>query len=290
MNKLRVGFLVVCLMTIVGLRAESVLSDGMEWVNVIYPDEPQLPESVIERVVIDGDTVVNGFDCLKLYRINPQDDKVLVNVLRVEDDKIYFLPSTKSKQWLIMYDFALKPGEGCTFYAPPYYWNDDSEEYALSIKSYMKCVSVSESGDGSGFSSMQMEEFADEASSVSLGTGEWIKGIGSLKGFLNPIYLNADGYGGELLKVYNGKTLIWENTKSEVVAVSSDETLTVTKSGDNCSIELGGIGESSEVEVYSLDGTLLYHRRNTSDKCIVDIPKQGIYIVKVDQKVLKLKI
>lgn len=113
--------------------AQDYFKDGMEWVQCVSGTHEPNPVTVVETVTLDGDTVVDGMDALKMWVTNDKTQvRELVAVVRTEGDRVLFRNGAVTDGWRLMYDFGLQPGEGC-------YVCNVSDNLT---RTYVKCVEV----------------------------------------------------------------------------------------------------------------------------------------------------
>jgi hypothetical protein len=164
----------------------NIVNDHNSWAILCYGFGYQgtICNVETEYVFFEGDIIINDKSYKQIYSCT---DKLHQNVvykglMREEDQKVYFFPVGKEKEYLI-YDFSLKEGMSI-----------DYEDYICSlpwtIPLYVKSVDFIEiNGE-----MKKRIQFGDPNYDWILDT--WIEGIGSMNGILYPCYnlFSAGGF------------------------------------------------------------------------------------------------
>lgn len=248
-------FLLLAVLLAIPATAQNYFGDGMKWESKVSGSSSPFPETHIETVYLQGDTIVNGAQCLKMWSVYDNDASTLslVTVIRREGEKILFLPEP-SAEWATLYDFGLKEGEGCTITVPQSVWMD--REFPNIVTTYVKCVRIANEKEYGDWPVMELEEYNDEG--VLLGRGKWLKGLSSANGVLQNGYFEVDGVSGNLLmEVSDAGNVYYSNANAGVSEMQDSE---------------------SGYRIYNLQGLEV-------NSCVSSLPK-GIYIVN-GKKVLK---
>lgn len=184
---------------------QKLFTDGMKWRTQIYGTHEPGEVKSIEVVTIEKTQDENCFHMYRSYEDNTS-DRELIAVIKEEESKVYFKPNGfKSSEWYLLYDFSLKPGEGCFIYSPLTF-SKNSEPY----KTYVKCIGIDEKFNGD-WSLLRLEEYTDDSCSNILGNGSWIIGLSSLKGILYNNRFEVDGFGSLLLEVSDNERILYSN-------------------------------------------------------------------------------
>ena len=148
---------------------------------------------------LEGDTVVAGKDCLKMYSDN-RDNKGEIRyegALYEENKKVYCFYPEKDEAALL-YDFNCKVGDTLS--------KNSRDLIALSIETIVGVVCKGE------YYALQVQEYDEEKNdSVVLGTLYWIEGVGATKDFFNMLPL-AGNYNSLIACEVNGEVLYQSST------------------------------------------------------------------------------
>lgn len=260
---------------------QTCFKDGTVWKTEAFNDANP-SEHLVEISKLEGTETVDGYEALKMYTEyeNRPGSKYLAYYIRTDKDKVYFMPAEyDSKDWYLMYDFGMVPGQGCYMYRPSY---GNQEPY----KGYVKCVSISKN-ENSACSVMEMEDYKDETcDEQTKGEGKWYKGISSYWGVGNNIGYGLDGIGGMLQEVRNGDEVFYLQTPSSVSQVSRSA---IEYHLDGLDLDVSNIRGGEKVGVYSVDGKLLGSFKAKGNNVSMRLPQEGLYVLTVGnlkQKVL----
>ena len=177
---------------------EPIAMDGKEW--VITYEIPGAEESYISviREWIEGDTIVDGIACKKLYTVSPWgggDDNLEVGYCRQDSEKFY-------KNGKLMFDLGLQVGDtlfldGYELYGSGYYVVHDVDYVVLQ----------------DGISRKRLTVLFDEA---GFEADFWVEGIGSLNMGIYSNQFRAPGLHIKAVNcLYNGH-LIYETPNSNI--------------------------------------------------------------------------
>ena len=155
--------------------AQSYFKDGIVWKSALWAT----PESQVftETTYLDGTEKVDGYEAFKMYSYTEGNgEPELFAYIRTDGGKVYFKRSgAATADWLLAYDFGMKPGEG------NYFWSLKYDKDGSPLKSYAKCREVVENGEG-GLATMTVDEYRDESCKDYLSTCTWLKGLSSIGG------------------------------------------------------------------------------------------------------------
>lgn len=153
---------------------------------------------------LEGDTVVAGKDCLKMYSDN-RDNKGEIRyegALYEENKKVYCFYPEKDEAALL-YDFNCKVGDTLS--------KNSRDLIVLSIDTIVGVVCKGE------YYALQVQEYDEEKNdSVVLGTLYWIEGVGATKDFFNMLPL-AGNYNSLIACEVNGEVLYQTSTAIQSV-------------------------------------------------------------------------
>lgn len=265
-------------MVSVFVSAQSFFKDGMVWKSSLWAT----PESPIftEKTYLNGTETVDGHEALKMYCYTEgYGEPEMFAYIRIDGGKVYFKKSgVATADWLLAYDFGMKPDEG------NYFWSFKYDEDGLPLKSYAKCRKVEENVE-SGFATMTIDEYSDESCKDYLSTCIWLKGLSSIGGIKQNLNFGIDGGFERLLEVsYKGEVIYNDATLS--VASNVSEGVSVRREGEWLNVRNAKKG--SMVAVYTADGVLLGHMVAEGAMTRMALPRTGLLVVKVNGKVLKV--
>lgn len=284
MKTIMLGVLAVCGFNIYAgeVAEEDVFVDGTCWECSYTPIPPATASAndiVREYLVATEEGDAGGY--LELYTEYDNDPATRrrIALVKKDGDKVYSKPFEEYDKWLLMYDFGIKQGEGCTVWIIPSYWTED-----YNLSSYVFCLSNDRVSSVYDRRVMRLAEFDDDSFELFQGEGIWIDNLGTVRGLSENIYFEACGFSQRLQKVYNGDRVIWKNPLSGIGSVEASG-LDIKLS--NGQLRVDGTHESELVSVYSADGVQLV----ASQACgplSVSLPHSGLFIVKVGNKIAKV--
>lgn len=268
-------------MTAMTANCHLYFKNGVEWKTEILGIPDGHLRKSIETVTLEGDTTVDGFKAVKMYvqadSENHDSRKELAAAIRTEGEKVYFFHDSETPEWLLMYDFGLKPGEGSYVHYLP------TGSNKIPFRSYMKCMSLGKDED-SGWDTMTLEEYETDSCERNLGPGVWLKGLGAKQGVLGNSCFNCAGRASVLLEASLDGTVIYKNKNAGVAEVPDTELsirvdgLNVTVSGADCEC----------LSLCSDNGMLVGNIRPKDGKVCITLPSKGIYILKAGDKSRKI--
>lgn len=210
------------LISAVASNAQNYVVAGTEWITRYYVLSGN-GESYLQYCTLQESSNPDapGLELWRSYE-NESSEPVLIAYIKSEDEKVWCMKPDMS-EWFLMYDFGMQTGNSETFYSV---WAANNE----MVQSTMECVGIVENNpEFQGFTSMKM---VDEGEEVSY-SDYWLKGIGSLKGF---IYNNWFGsVAGDVIHVlvevrHNGEVIYSnpagvENIETDASSVKSSDPL-----------------------------------------------------------------
>ena len=194
--------------------AQNYFHEGMQWMgkgfSTAYPNGGEY--WVLYQICRQSDN-----EQLSLYRYSfsdqTGDNSVFICYIKTEGDKVYFNQYDDSiPKWNLMYDFGLKPGEGCYIYSP---LNYNLKRPRKPVREYMVCTDIHPDPDNPGWEIMEMEVYDEEDTQKPWDKGKWIKGLGSERWIERSNGFNLAGGGSELIQVYDNDKLIYSKIKDE---------------------------------------------------------------------------
>ncbi len=210
--------------------------------------------------------------------------------VKTEGDQVFF-KKTLSSEWLLMYDFSLSPGDVVTVYQPDY---ADSE--GLPRPAYLKCTGVSESEEYEGLIAMELEEYSDDSYEANLdaeperfklGSGTWLKGVGSTQGVLWNAGFGMCGWGSRLMDVLFNGEILYSFYLSDVSCVRNDTNIQVSTNGLNLIVTTPD--RNATVTVHSISGATIASSI-TGGRKEIPVSYPGIYLVNVNGQTQKVAV
>lgn len=269
-------------MTALTANCQLHFKDGMEWKTLLSGTTEPIPTTALETVTLEGDTTVNGFKAMKMYVQTVSEThnsgKELAAPIRTEGEKVYFYHDSEPPEWLLLYDFGLKPGEGCYVHYLP------TGSNKIPFRSYVKCVSLGKDED-SGWDTIVLEEYKTDACEGIPAHGTWLKGLGSENGVLWNSSFESDGASATLLleASFDGKVIY--KKKNAGISEVADTGLCIQADGLDVTVS-GADGET--IALYSDNGTLTGNFRTKEGKARITLPRKGVYILKAGDKSRKI--
>lgn len=264
---------------------QTCFKDGTVWKSVVYGTQDPSAEGKTVIVALDGSEEIGGVQALRMFRSAESNSTShsLIAYIRTDGDKVYFcVPKSGASDWFLMYDFGLKPGDGCYVYSL-----SDGAQASEPYRTYIKCVGIDESGQDESQRTMSLEEFDSETCSQSLGTGSWIKGVSSTFGVTRNNRFNVDGSGSRLLEVSNGNEVIYSSGTTGITP-GSIPSLDIKVCGTD--VQFSNIPEGEHLSVYTTDGNEVGRCVSAAGLARISLPGSGVYIIKVGGKLMKLHI
>ncbi|MDR2775675.1 MAG: T9SS type A sorting domain-containing protein [Tannerella sp.] len=279
------GILALIVLSIPASAQEYIpmLKEGNQW-NVMYAGSIEGIKPIWSKTYIyrlSGDTVIEGKIYLSIIQSTDklQETWHTAGFLREDTDsmKVYFREnSNQPGQEGVLYDFSAAVGDTVvTILGKPTYnivTGIDSVEIEGEYHKHMFLSSI-----------LVEDEFPKFLN-------EWIEGIGHIQGLLRKNVPPPCDPGSRLLAFkQNGETVynpysydtdfIWWAVASEPVETASPVTLSVA----GRTLHVAGAAGSYSVDVFSVDGKHLLHRKNGDGETDVQLSAlpSGIYVVRV---------
>ncbi len=264
------------------LMADNYFANGMEWTEeASFHDIHGAPSRYIRHVKVDGDTIVDGVEAMKVYATDPDGNYHINAILRVDGDKVYTLNNYETNQWYLAYDFSLEIGDECYFY----YFNAYIQKIRPKEQHFV-CTGKYLSEDYGGWPVIQLEEvltFNPEDYEFDVGKGEWLIGIGHTYGVnLNYFTSTLVGGGGRLLSAsFNGNLLCKYSTDFIGDEEMADASIKITQTGDK-SLTISNLDAGDQVCIYDMAGMSVFSQTTTGDNLSINLPQKGVYIIKTN--------
>lgn len=271
------ALILFCLLVVPSItRAQNYFVDGMIWKVMVFGTQYQEYSPTLVVTSIDGDTIVDGQQALKMYQSWGDGATELAAIVRTEGDKVFFHDASSATGWSLCYDFGLEIGEGCYVKGLT----------SPCITTYIKCVDIHDSPEYGGWSVMELEEYEDESCSTCYGTGVWLRGLCSSKGVTSNNRLDVDGMGAYIVsEVYCGKQLLYQNTAN---GISGTTVGRFSVSVDGLSVKVSGVEGNESLLLFSGDGRMLRQIHSHTGELQIRLPQKGVYILKAGRRVSKI--
>lgn len=264
------------------LMADNYFANGMEWTEMasFHEEEfPYLPSTYIQHVKVDGDTIVDGVEAMKVYATDPYGNYYINAIIRVDGDKVYTLNNYETNQWYLAYDFSLEIDDEC------YFSNFDTytQKFRPMVYHYV-CTGKYLSEDYGGWPVLQLEEVSTinpEDYGFEVGKGEWLIGIGNTHGVdLNYFTSTLIGGGGRLLSAsFNGNQLCKYSTDYIGDVEMADVSIKIAQTGDK-SLTISNLAAGDQISIYDMTGRSVFSQSTTGDNICINLPQKGVYIIK----------
>lgn len=261
------------------MNGQNHFTDGMKWRTQLYgTHEPEVVKS-IEIVTIEKTPDDNCFNMYRSYEDNTS-DRELIAVIKEEESKVYFNPNgLKSSEWYLLYDFNLKPGEGCFIYSPLAF-SKDSEPY----KTYVKCIGIDEKFN-EDWSLLRLEEYNDDSCLNIIGHGAWIIGLSSLNGILYNNRFEVDGFGSLLLEVSDDEKILYSNKHSGIIEITDTSIPNIKVDGLDIYIS---VNDDMCGSIYSQSGEHIGDYKFSKTPTHIKLSNRGVYILKLENTSKKI--
>ncbi len=204
---------------------------------------------------LSGDTIIDGHQCLKLYRtceVNGEND-ALVGAVYEENHKVFLCDADK---WVLLYDFTLGKGDVAEV------------QYGGKVKVLdVDTIDV----NGTLCKRMKMADVYGDTDTEEDSWGYWVEGIGSDRSFKESSGWNLVGSTLCLLQCKEGDAVVFtdDDFKKQPVPTEIRRNETPT-------------GKCGNVEIYTLSGRMMYKGDGMSS-----LPN-GVYVVKRNNATYKV--
>ena len=175
------------------------------WTTLIDPSDKN--STVTQRLKVDD----NGL--MQLYTQTAQGDESLLCYLKVEGQQVYFSTVDNPDEWMLCYDFNMRPGEKREFYSLA-----DLNDGLRKVE--CECREIYLNSDDVRLSEMLLVNTQNPEIEY-----RWLRGLCSLEGFT---YNVTDGHGDAqtvLYEVKSGKSTIFSNKNVALESVETDAAL-----------------------------------------------------------------
>ena len=254
-------------------HANCYFVTGTQW-TVRYWGTTQPEPTVIQGLIsLKSSSDLKDMEMWYAHNQDLPDNRIILYV-KTEGEKIYFrYPDDVDRKYYLLYDFGLKPGDGCYVYSPDIF-NSTCSVY----KSYLKCDEIIENSSYDNWPIMKMSEYKDESCAVLLGCGIWIQGLSSERGVLNSNRFEIDGFQSKLVEVRDSSgVVVYDDVASSVQSVAMQGDINITINDREISISADG---DRDIFIYTVSGLLLYQAKLRNQSTSFCLRNGGIYVIK----------
>lgn len=277
--KIKSFILLILAFISLSMNSQNLFTDEMKWRTLIYGTHEHEMVNSIEIVTIEKTLDENCFNMYRSYEDNTS-DRELIAVIKTEESKVYFTPNGfKSSEWYLLYDFSLKPGEGCFIYNPLTF-TEDSKPY----KTYVKCIGIDEKFN-EDWSLLRLEEYTDKSCLNLIGNGSWIKGLSSLNGILYNNRFGVDGFSSFLLEVSDNERVLYSNIPSGILETTDTSIPNIKVDGLNLYIS---VNDDICGSIFSQAGVHIGDYKFSKAPTHIKLSNRGVYILKLENTSKKI--
>lgn len=263
------------------LNGQNYFRDGMKWVSYAYGTHTPEPNWSVEEVTLEK-CPGKDYYIMNIYGSNPSDPKSLY--IRTDGDKVYFkYDDYISPEWYLLYDFGLRPGEGCYVYSA----NPSCIKPNTPNCTYVKCTGISEGSGPGGWDMMLLEGYLGDTCVGIYEQGTWIKGLSSPAGVLDNLYFVMSGKVSQLTEVSDNGTVIFSNPLSGKTDITDSISPDIRILGSEVFVTTG---QDIRGSVYSQSGALIGDYGFSDVPTCISLPERGIYILSISGFPIKIVI
>lgn len=184
----------MCSLLPASLSANSFVSEGKVWDCLFYENHsfmmsPLCYKPLSSTYWLEGDTLIAGRSCMKMYYTSPYGITSFVAPYFEEERKVFFFPSPQAQEPLPAYDFTAQAGDSLILYTPECPWSNPCVENSTAFRYSFYITHVSDTLIG-GAIHRCWQVVADEEEYV---TGLIIDGVGTPNGPLGVRLWGLDG-------------------------------------------------------------------------------------------------
>lgn len=270
---------------------QNIFTDGTVWnVKRAYaggvPEEKTTQDIEYRLSKIESETETGVFNLNQDQTIDGE-ESVVVCRIKEDDNRVYFQQDF-SDEWKMLYDFNLElDGKTCVYMPTFDIWTSVEGRECV----YVKCV-----GDGiietigREWPILYIDEYSDPDYKRFMGSGIWIKGIGSINGLIENCRFNyIMGMGSVLAEVICNEEVVYRYpyTLANIDAISIKE---VSISCNGRTISISGGSKNAEMSVFNIDGSKVAQAKSSEEGCFISVDGPGVYIVKAGDIVRKVMV
>lgn len=236
--------------------AYMYFDNGTAWTTLTDPSDKN--STVIQRLNIDKE------GRMQLYTRTAQEKESLLCYLKVEGQQVYFSTLENPDEWMLCYDFNMRPGEKREFYSLS---NIGDEPQKVECE----CREIHLYPQDLGYSEMVLVNTQNPEIEY-----RWLRGLCSLDGFTYNVTDGPRDAQTVLYEIKSGKYTIFSNRNA---ALGSVETDAVDFSLDGMTLT---VGAQESATVYTPDGRIV------ATGTTLNLPATGLYIVRLGTHASKL--
>lgn len=271
----KLGVLYIFLLSFIMVQAQTCFIEGTEWKMQMSGSPTPYYPTWLETVTLER-CDDDGTEALGLYLCRDEDisTRKFVSYVRTEGEKVFFkIEPGADAEWYLLYDFGLKPGEGCYVYSPAFLpFDPDSND-----RRYVRCTEIVETYP-SGINYMSLEVGFHETDDY-FDDGVWIKGIASLTGVLHNNTFGLSGMGAVLLEVSCNGEKIYQRGEAGVAATEVPEDIFIRTDGRD--VYISTAGEACRGAVFTVSGMKVADVQVGPSTVGVTLPSSGVYIMDI---------
>lgn len=280
---------VMMLVSVAAVSGQNIFMDGTVW-KVGRSYSGGSPDEITTQVIEYSLTKINsesGTDVFNLLQNQTIDggEAVEVCMIKEEGNRVYF-QQDQSDEWKILYDFNLKPGDEACVYTPTFdIWPPVEGRECTHIKCVSEDTIVS---NGIKWPILNLDEYSDAEHKHFMGSGIWIKGIGSINGLIENCRFNyIMGMGSSLREVICSDEVVYSYSPS---IVKVDE-ININGTSIRCTdktISIYGVPANTDVTVCQINGAVVVHSTSYTNGCNIHLTDEGLYLVKIGKTTRKV--
>lgn len=185
---------------------QNYFKDGVRWIMLESFLDNGVPKNGFSSTYLckaPNDSLLSLYS----YHDEPESKPVFIAYIKTEGEKVFFNQyEDSSPRWYLMYDFGLKPGEGCYIYRP---LNYNLKRPRRPVREYMVCKDILRDEENPEWEIMDMVVYEDENDREISDKGCWIKGLSSENDVSMSNAFHLDGGRSELIAVFDNGELIY---------------------------------------------------------------------------------
>lgn len=297
-TKYLINLLLVALLPM-AVGAETLFKEGTKWVIHEFSAYPTINDKNSRNVISLDKFAESGEHSLGFYysrtpdiETTPFSEPQLFAFAKVEGNKVFFKPvRPNANDWLLLYDFDLKPGEGAYHY---FAWGIARPSNPDPKRTYMKCVGIDVDPKYPGWEMMSFEEYLDDTFEIRLdedhnfGTNYWIKDLSSVRGVTWNSGLGLVGGGATLLEVSCGDKIIYQHDTSSIQQLPNKAPIKIRMNGR--ALTVSDSSASNSLSIYNPSGQLIHQAAIIPAlPTTIQLPQKGVYLLKIGQSTYKVK-
>lgn len=271
------ALIAVVLLTAFNTLSASYINENTIWKAYRFPPEYDADGNEIPVVLsLEGPIEWEGYSAHRII-CSFGNNNTCHGILRTEGSKVLFLQydyqqPDGDKEWLLLYDFGLTPGERTIVY--PITYNQDARQF----ETMLECVGT-DSELYPGFNTLVMREYFPGESpgpDAKYAIGHWIEGLGGAMGLTDNCHYAWEGGLLTRSEVWNCGELVFLYGDSNVRSVKEKGLKVVVRGMD---LDVSEIQPGSLLKVLAVDGSMIGEWKADGTSMSVSLPSSGIYLL-----------